>query len=103
MPRSYSDKFLRELEQHDGNSLGVTLARRCVEANLPATYVAIALGTTPTTVFSWFRGQGIREKTRRTVEVFIELLDADTKNGRLPARNMADAKAYIEEMIGIEI
>jgi len=103
MPRSYSDKFLRELDKQETDSLGVALARVCVKANLPATYAAVALETSATTVYSWFRGQGIREKKRKTVEVFIELVEADLKVGRLPARNMPDSKAYIEEMVGIKI
>ena len=88
MPRSYSDKFLRELDKQETDSLGVALARVCVKANLPATYAAVALETSATTVYSWFRGQGIREKKRKTVEVFIELVEADLKVGRLPAQHI---------------
>jgi hypothetical protein len=103
MPRSYGDKFLLELDKQTADSLGVELARLCVKANLPAAYVAVALETTPTTVYSWFRGQGIREKKRRIVEAFIKILQEDMSMARLPARSMFDAKAYMEEMLGVKI
>ena len=103
MPRSYSEKFLLELNKQTVDSLGVELARLCVKTNLPATYVAVALETTPTTVYSWFRGLGVREKKRRIVEAFMKIVQEDMSMGRLPARNMPDAKAYIEEMLGVKI
>ena len=43
MPRSYGDKFLVALKDGDPTRLGVKLGRVCVEANLPAAYVAKAL------------------------------------------------------------
>ena len=103
MPRSYSDKFLRELAVANPDSLGVRLGRLCVDANLPASYVATALETSRMTVYSWFRGRGVSEKKRGVVEAFISLVEADCKKGMLPANNMADARAYIGDMLGIKI
>jgi hypothetical protein len=104
MPRSYSQKFLIHLSrQEEDKSLGVRLGRLCVHANIPATYAAVALETTRTTVYSWFRGQGIREKKRPIVEAFIALLEDDLRNGVLPVKNMPDAKLYIERMLGSKI
>ena len=100
MPRSYGDKFLVELKDGDPNRLGVKLGRVCVEANLPAAYVAKALGTSRTTVYAWFRGQGIREEKRTRIEAFIYLIEEDMKQGTLPARNSLDAKIYISHMLG---
>jgi hypothetical protein len=100
MPRSYGDKFLVELKDGDPTRLGVKLGRLCVEANLPAAYVAKALGTSRTTVYAWFRGQGVREEKRIRIEAFISLVENDMSQGVLPARNSIDAKIYISGMLG---
>lgn len=100
MSRSYSDKFIIELKRADPDNPGIALGLACVNANLPAKYVADALGVTRMTVFSWFRGTRIRIKTLQRVEVFTDLVESDTAKGRLPARTKADARAYLEEMIG---
>lgn len=100
MPRSYGDKFLIALKDGDPNRLGVKLGRLCVEANIPAAYVAKALDTSRTTVYAWFRGQGIREEKRTRIEAFIYLLEEDMKQGVLPARNSLDAKIYVSQMLG---
>jgi len=101
--RPYSERFLLNLQRADGGSLGVQLGRLCVEANLPAAYVAKALETSRISVYNWFRGRGIRENKRRTVEVFMDLVKQDMKAGYLPARTIIDAKIYIESMIGVKI
>jgi hypothetical protein len=80
--------------------LGVKLGRTCVEANLPAAYVARVLETSRTTVYSWFRGQGIREERRARVETFIDLVEKDMKDGILPAQTIQDAKHYLRELSG---
>jgi hypothetical protein len=102
MPRPYSDKFLRELEASGDKGLGVVLARACIRANLPATYVAVALETSRITIYGWFRGKQIRAKKEKTIETFIELLENDMREGRLPAKSPADAKSYIQDMIGAQ-
>lgn len=103
MPRSYSEEFLLELQKADSNSLGVKLGRLCVEANLPSAYVARALEVSRVTIYKWFRGHGVRENKRRTVEVFMDLVTEDMKQGVLPATTMFSAKLYIENMIGEKI
>lgn len=103
MPRTYSEKFLQELTDADPNRLGVCLGRLCVEMNLPATYVATALNVSRMTVYSWFRGRGVSESKRALVETFMKLVKDDAKAGILPASNMAEAKTYIQEMLGISI
>jgi len=103
MARPYSEKFLLELSENTGEGLGVQLAKLCVKANLPATYVAVALETTRTTVYSWFRGQGIREEKRKTVETFIQLVREDLEKEVLPVRNMLEARQYIEKVSGLTI
>lgn len=103
MPRPYGSKFLIALEKSKQDRLGIRLARICVKANLPATLVAKALNTSSTTVYSWFRGQGIREHRRKAVEVFIDLMEKDFADGLLPVKDFDAANDYISEMIGEEL
>jgi len=103
MARSYSEKFLLALNENTGEGLGVQLARLCVKANLPATYVAVALETTKTTVYSWFRGQGVREEKRRSIETFIRCVEEDLQKEILPAKSTKEAKRYIQDLTGLTI
>jgi hypothetical protein len=103
MPRSYSDNFLRSLAEGDPNSLGIRLGRLCVDANIPAAYVAVALECSRMTVYSWFRGGGVSEKKRRVVEAFMALVEEDVRNKNLPCRNVSDAKNYIQSMLGVTV
>jgi len=100
MARPYSEKFLQELSLADDTQTGVILGRLCVDAGLPASYIAIALDATRMTVYSWFRGQDIRRKKRKEVEALIAVLQQDFAQGILPARSRADAKAYVESLVG---
>lgn len=100
MSRTYSDKFILELKQQDPDDPGIALALACVEGNIPASYVASALGVTRMTVFSWFRGGKMRTKILHKVEVMTDLIESDTAKGRLPVKTRAEARAYLEEMIG---
>ena len=103
MSRSYSHGVLLALQQADGDRLGVRLGRLCVEANLPASYVAKALETSRISLYTWFKGKGIREDKRKIIEVFMDLVKQDMKTGVLPAANTLAAKFYIESMIGVKI
>jgi hypothetical protein len=104
MPRPYSDKFLRDLSENtEENSIGVELGRLCVAAKLPASYVAVALEASRMTVYSWFRGQDIRKKRRKTVRIFMDLLKADMELGVLPVKDIHEAKVYIENLAGVRI
>jgi hypothetical protein len=100
MPRSYGDKFLIELRDADPNRLGVQLGRLCVEANLPALYVAKVLQVSKTTIYAWFRGQYIREEKHKVIEAFMNLVKQDMVSGLLPAKNSIDAKMYLADMTG---
>lgn len=100
MPRTYSEEFLLEMYRADPNKTGVALAHACVKANLPAKYVAQALEVSRMTIYSWFRGKPIRDKNRQVAEVFTDLVEGDILKGLLPAKNLIDAKRYLEDMIG---
>ena len=103
MARPYSQKFLLDLYESKSEGLGVQLAKLCVKANLPASYVAVACETTRTTVYSWFRGQGIRESKHKLVNAFIALVETDLANGVLPAKGPVEAKQYVESMLGVKL
>lgn len=103
MARTYSDKFLLELRDADPTRIGVRLARLCVDANLPAAYVAKVLETSRTTVYEWFRGQAMKEANINKVDAFMHLVVQDIEAGRLPVKNLQEAKQYLSEMIGVQI
>jgi len=103
MPRTYSEAFLIELHKANPHKAGTALALACVNANLPAKYVASALDVTRMTVLSWFRGKPIRHKNLLKVETLTDLIESDTAKGILPAKNTAAAKAYLEDMVGREL
>ena len=103
MPRTFSEKFLRELAEADSSSAGVRLGRLCVDANLPAAYVAKVMNVSRMTVYSWFRGRSVTERNLKTIDAFMGLVKEDMENGVLPASNMKDAKNYLAAMIGIAV
>lgn len=78
---------------------GQNLARICVEANLPASYVCKVFGVSRMALHTWFRGGPIRNKRMDIVDAFVSLVNKDLKTGVLPARNLKEAKAYIEDML----
>jgi hypothetical protein len=99
MPRSYSSKFLLTLSKPDAILTGQNLARICVEANLPASYVCKVFGISRMALHTWFRGGPIRPKRIQLVDAFMSLVEKDIKAGLLPARNLVEAKNYIEDML----
>jgi hypothetical protein len=103
MPRTYSQELIDLVNNSNPNKTGIALASACIKANLPAKYVAVALKVTRMTLYSWFRGSPIREKNRVLAEIFTDLVESDTAKGLLPAKNTAQAKAYLEDMIGEKI
>lgn len=103
MPRIYSKELVDLVNTFNPYYDTTCLAKACIRANLPAKYVAVALKVTRMTIHNWFRGCPIREKNRKLVEVFTDLVESDMAKGYLPAKHPAEAKAYIEEMIGRKI
>ena len=99
MPRSYSNRFLLTLSKPDAIMTGQILAKTCVEANLPASYVCKVFGISRMALHTWFRGGPIRTRRMKTVEAFIRLVEQDLEAGMLPAKNLKEAKVYIEDML----
>jgi hypothetical protein len=100
MPRTYSTDFVDTVQGASSYRLGIDLAATCIKAKFPAAYVAQVFNTSRQTIYSWFRGSPIRFKKRAKIETFIELVEEDLKRGLLPCKNLADARAYLKDMIG---
>ena len=98
MPRPYSEEFMRFITTTDSTSLGVTLGKACVKANLPLVHVARGLSISKVTLFNWFRGRGMRENMRDKVEPFLETIQRDLESGVLPASSTNEAVIYIREV-----
>ena len=101
MPRSYGDKFLIELAQTKKETIGIDLARLCVKANIPAVYVASAMGVTKLAVYAWFRGGVIREKRLPQLQSFIAKIKADLESGALPLPTLKRTKEYVQKLVQI--
>ena len=78
---------------------GQLLAKVCVEANLPASYVCKVFGISRMALHTWFRGGPIRPRRIGIVDAFISLVNQDLRAGVLPARNLKEARDYIEDML----
>jgi hypothetical protein len=99
MSRSYSQEFRLKLYRSDTKSLGVALGVACVEANLPAKYVAPVLNVSRMTIHSWFRGSAIRHRHHKLVSALISIIREDMSKGVLPAKSVADAKGWLRSVI----
>ena len=100
MSRSYSQEFRLALEKLDSTNPGVALGLACVEANLPAKYVAPVLEVSRMTIHGWFRGNAIRRKNKKLVEALTSIIKQDIEKGVLPAQTVADAKAWLRGVVG---
>lgn len=99
MSRPYSQDFrffLKRIDDLNNHTLGTTLAKACVDANIPAVYVAQILGASRMSVHSWFRGKSkAQEKFVPKITSLLELIKTDTEAGILPLRSAKDAKTYV--------
>lgn len=99
MVGKYSDDLLRAvLGAKSTSPLGMRLGKVCAEAELPAVYVAQVLGVTRMTIHNWFRGGEIRKSRADKIVVFLQLVQEDLARGVLPAQNIDEARAYLQEM-----
>jgi hypothetical protein len=99
MARPYSEKFLLNLYKADTKRIGVQLARACVAANLPTSYVADAFKVSRMSIHSWFRGQYVRDKNYTKIENFISIVNKGLSDGELPAFNNAAAKDFVSSKV----
>jgi hypothetical protein len=98
MPRNYSEKFLIAVNKLDQESYGVKLAKGCVAANIPAQYIADALGVSRMTIHSWFRGKPIRHKNTQRIKAVLASIDLGLMEGSLPFTNMQAAKDFADSL-----
>jgi hypothetical protein len=100
MPRAYGEKFLRELAVTEPTTIGIEMAKACVEARLPAIYVAKALNVSRMSLYSWFRGKTIASKFHARIEDFTSNVNHDLKRGTLPAKNLEEVHRYLAQITG---
>lgn len=98
MVSKYSAKLLEAVRGASEYRLGIDLANVCIAGNLPASYVAQVLGVTRMTLHTWFRGGAIRPSKRERINVFIDLVEHDLRQGVLPVKSLAEARAYLQDM-----
>ena len=105
MTKKYSQEFLLELNNLDGERIGVQLAKACVNADLPMTEVAKVFGVSRMTIHNWFRGAPVRDKNVQKIKAFLVALNdvwteqfAD-QTQKLPLVHPKLAKAFLETKI----
>ena len=98
MPPKYSRALIETVRSAPVRELGHELAMLCIEANLPAAYVAQVLDVSRMTLHQWFRGGVIRERKHPVVRTLIRLLKEDFEKGVLPVKTLSDARSYLQEM-----
>jgi hypothetical protein len=98
MPRDYSEQFLIAVNKLDDDSYGVKLARGCIKANIPAQYIADALGVSRMTIHSWFRGKPVRHKNTQRIKLVLAHIDIALLAGSLPAINPKAAKSFADDL-----
>jgi len=99
--RPYDKRLLEAIKTVENPTVGHMLARVCLTANIPVTHVAHALEVTRMTVHLWYRGGEIRRSNRQMITLFMEYILRDTVSGRLPAKSLEDATAYIVDLTGV--
>jgi hypothetical protein len=95
MPRTYSEDLMLSISKAPTDTPGAELARVCIDAKLPAKYIAEVFGVSRMTVHSWFRGSLIRANSVKRIKALLIQIHKDTESGRLPSKNLTDAKAYL--------
>jgi hypothetical protein len=103
MGRSVSSETLERLAAADPTQLGVQLAKVVVDANLPLSYISLALGMSRMTVYNWSRGRMVSGKHYPRVQALIDILREDLASGLLPVTRPTAAAEYVRENLGVTI
>ncbi len=98
MARVYSEQLMLRLHRLDPERIGVQLAKKCVDYNLPSLYVASVLGVSRMSLHSWFNGKPLRDKNHQKVKKFMAILDEGKQAGVLPAQTLKAAKIYLDSV-----
>lgn len=96
MPKSYSEKFLIEVQKLDPQAMGVKLAKLCIKSNIPISYVAEKLNISRMTAHSWFRGGKVRLKSMHKVSSLMDIIEQGLADGELPAPTRIKTKDYLD-------
>jgi len=102
MPRTFSPKLLNSIESAE-DSLGISLARTCLKAGLPASYAAPMLKVSRMTLHTWFRGGVIRKSRTGQLEQFIKFIEDEIEAGALPKQTLKETQEYVEHFSGRSI
>jgi hypothetical protein len=99
MPRTFSSQLLNSIESA-GDSPGISLAKTCLKAGLPASYVAPMLKVSRMTLHTWFRGGVIRKSRIGQLEQFIKFIEDEISAGVLPKQTLKETQEYVEHFSG---
>jgi len=64
MSYGYSQRLVEANREADAKSLGVALGRLCIEFGISVSDVADRLGVSRATVYNWFWGASVPDRTR---------------------------------------
>lgn len=64
MSYGYSQRLVDANKKADSSSLGVALGRLCIELGVSVNEVAEKLGVSRATVYNWFWGASVPDRTR---------------------------------------
>lgn len=98
MSRRYTADFIETVRTSDSDSAGVALAKACIDANLPAAYVAKILNVSRMTLHAWFRGKPIRFRNMLLIESLTARIQNDLTAGVLPAQTKKEALTYLDAL-----
>lgn len=98
MPKFYSEKFLIEVQKLDPQATGVRLAKLCIKANVPISYVAERLEVSRMTTHSWFRGGKIRHKMLDKIQNLMSNIEQGLADGVLPAPTRIKTMDYLNSV-----
>lgn len=100
MARSYGAKK-QALATYQGDNLGMLLGSAAVRANIPMAYLAWVLDVSRIAVYGWFDGGNVRKDLQGGIRKLTSILEFDLRQGVvLPAKNLKDAKKYVEDLTG---
>jgi hypothetical protein len=103
MPKSYSEKFVLNLQKNTSDHIGIKMAKLCVKARLPIKDVANVFKVSRMAIHSWFRGSEIKEENVIKIQKFNSIIEARLLEGHLPKITSILAKHYLEEIVTPEI
>lgn len=99
MSRPLSNRLLASLETAE-ETLGVSLAKLCIKANLPVYYLSAMLGVSRMTLHTWFRGGRMKPSRESKIRGFMNLIEDDLQAGILPKKTLDETKKYAESFLG---